>query len=119
MIAIGEIKLPKVVVTYSQIFIFVFIDIFLRSLAVGARNGYRLFSLTAVDQIEQIYENGMFYIMECSYLVEVDCSLKTLFCFLNLIFLLYNLQTPKTSALWNDYLAVPSWQWSASHLPAS
>lgn len=29
-----------------------------RSLAVGARNGYRLFSLNAVDQIEQIYENG-------------------------------------------------------------
>ncbi|XP_034242200.1 WD repeat domain phosphoinositide-interacting protein 2 isoform X5 [Thrips palmi] len=27
------------------------------SLAVGARNGYRLFSLNAVDQIEQIYEN--------------------------------------------------------------
>lgn len=30
----------------------------IRSLAVGARNGYRLFSLNSVDQIEQIYENG-------------------------------------------------------------
>lgn len=27
------------------------------SLAVGAKNGYRLFSLNSVDQIEQIYEN--------------------------------------------------------------
>lgn len=29
-----------------------------RSLAVGCRNGYRLFSLNNVDQLEQIYSNG-------------------------------------------------------------
>lgn len=29
-----------------------------RSLAVGTRTGYKLFSLNSVDSLEQIYENG-------------------------------------------------------------
>jgi hypothetical protein len=28
------------------------------SLAVGTKSGYRLFSLSSVDNLEQIYENG-------------------------------------------------------------
>lgn len=29
-----------------------------RSLAVGTKTGYRLYSLSSVDNLDQIYENG-------------------------------------------------------------
>lgn len=32
--------------------------IYFRSLAVGSKAGYKLFSLSSVDHLEKIYENG-------------------------------------------------------------
>lgn len=34
------------------------VDTIFRSLAVGTKTGYKLFSLGSVDKLEQIYENG-------------------------------------------------------------
>jgi hypothetical protein len=41
------------------------------SLAVGTKTGYRLFSLSSVDNLEQIYENG-----ECGgyKMLQYSCS---------------------------------------------
>jgi hypothetical protein len=38
------------------------------SLAVGTKSGYRLFSLSSVDNLEQIYENG-----ECEGYEMLQC----------------------------------------------
>ena len=40
------------------IIIFILLIIIFRSLAVGSKAGYKLFSLNSVDHLEKIYENG-------------------------------------------------------------
>jgi len=40
--------------------------LFFRSLAVGKKSGYKLFSLSSVEKLDQIYDNGM-----CKYFIHV------------------------------------------------
>lgn len=47
--------------SFNRFFFFILINILLfcfRSLAVGTKTGYRLYSLSSVDNLDQIYENG-------------------------------------------------------------
>lgn len=46
---------------YDMYVIFKSDNIYCRSLAVGSKAGYKLFSLNSIDHLEKIYENGKEY----------------------------------------------------------
>ena len=46
---------------------------FFRSLAVGSKSWYKLYSLNTVDKLEQIYENGKYLLHGRKYSLSVGC----------------------------------------------
>lgn len=49
--------------THDNICFLLFHSAHLRSLAVGTKSGYKFFSLSSVDKLEQIYECSKYYII--------------------------------------------------------
>ena len=43
---------------------------FFRSLAVGTKNGYKLFSLSNIDKLENIYDSGKFAFLWGLYVIS-------------------------------------------------
>jgi len=48
------------------------------SLAVGTKSGYRLYSLSSVDTLEQIYENGKLKSAKCCIILIRDRTVSVI-----------------------------------------